>query len=182
MTIATLSNWIKTQFKAKGTDFKLRIVPSTKHLEHCDHIYNPEVSRYLFDRIKNTQIPSIVMPKRKGTILVMGIEKGVLKINAYNVIKGSHVGDFVDIKTVNKYGYYGMVLADRMCFTVEGLRRKLSNWSIQGKTGNYGYHELSPFASFTMELTDKELIWINERIQMNNVPGAERAPFHERCA
>lgn len=182
MTIATLSNWIKTQFKAKGTEFKLRLFPSTKHLESCERYYNDQVSRYLFDRIKTTHIPKIVSPKNKGVVLVMGITNGTLKINAYNVVKGSHVGDFVDIKSISKHGYYGMVVSNKQCYTLEGLRRKLSNWSIQGKHDNYGYHELSPFASFTMELTDKELIWINERIRMSSEEGIERLSFNERYA
>lgn len=182
MMLKTLYRWTRTLVNARNAQHKPSLLPSTKHLETEAVKTNHDIRRFMYERLKASDIVEHCKSKFGTVVLVTSMKLDHIAVNAYCLTKGNHSGDFVSLRDVRRNGHGGAVLYRNSIYTIEGLARKMGGWSIQGNPVDYGYFELSPFASFKMPLSETELIWVRESLERSHVDAMNRAPYYDRCA
>lgn len=182
MMIKSLYHWTRTLIKSRRLSTKPSWLPSTKHLEHHTLKTNNAIRTFMNERVKQSDIINACKARRDTIVLVSAMKGDHIAINAFCLVKGKHNGDFISLKQIRHQGNSGLVLYHGNVYTTDGLARKMSNWSVQGNNVEYGYYELSPFASFTIPLTETEMMWVRESIRQDHIQILNRGVYTERYA
>lgn len=182
MFIKPIYHHIRTLIRSRKAQNKPSLLPNTKHMEHAALKTNNDIRMFMYERMKSSDIVTTCKAKHDSVILIASMKEDHIAVNAYCVVKGSHNGDFISLRDVHKLGYAGAVLYRNGIYTVGGLARKLGNWSIQGKSVDYGYYEMEPFASFELGLSESELIWVRESLRQDHVQTLNLEAFAVRYA